>query len=45
LVTASIGTASQNTLLKEKIRGRIEVTEEEEGELSSYWIILKKRYW
>jgi hypothetical protein len=25
-----------------KIEGRIEVTENEEGELSSYWMILRK---
>jgi hypothetical protein len=39
LVTSCVGTAFENTLLKEKSKGR----EDEEEGVSSYWMTLRKR--
>jgi hypothetical protein len=37
-----IGTAFQNTLLKKQWLVKIEVTEDEEKEVGSYWITIQK---
>jgi hypothetical protein len=43
LVTSGVGTAFSNTLLRDKQREGEQLWEDEEEDVSSYWLTLRKR--